>query len=135
MSLRPTAWSAELATGIAWQDQQHQSLLRCLHNLYDSIFNLTERKEVLTALDFLDGYVLEHFGLEEKYMKELNYPDARYHKAEHDEFRKNYRFLQESYRNPSELSAALLCYDLNEWIVNHLKTTDQRLGEFLQGKC
>lgn len=134
MSLQPTVWSAELATGIIWQDHQHQALLHSLRELHASIYNQTDRHQIKKTFAFLEHYFVEHFGLEEKYMAIHNYPEARYHQAEHESFRKSYLFLQESYRNPSDLSAVLLCYDLNEWIVNHLKTTDRELAAFLKGK-
>jgi hypothetical protein len=35
----------------------------------------------------------------------------------------------------AQLTAASLCYDLYEWITNHIRTTDKALGRLLQEKA
>ena len=131
MTMTPTPWSKELETGLIWQDFQHRELVINLHRLYKAILEKRDQESVREIVHFLDIYVKSHFGLEEQYMRAHGYPETEQHLKEHDAFRASYRGLKVFYEEPSELSGTMLCYDLNEWVVNHIQTTDRRLGEFL----
>ena len=130
--MTPTVWSEELETGVVWQDFQHQELVSRINELHSSIEFKADDMKVQKILKFLDTYVVDHFGIEEIYMKKYTYSAIDAHIKEHETFKKNYHALKESYQDPSDTAAALLCYDLNEWIVNHITKADLVLGKFLK---
>jgi len=127
-------WSSALGAGIIWMDYQHQTLIEKINVLYTAILEKKGEALIAETTAFLDEYVQSHFLLEEKYMADLSYPERYEHCEAHDEFRKNLQELKTFKTSKGELVAESLCYDLFEWFTTHIKTTDKKLGVFLQAK-
>lgn len=130
-----TKWSDDLRTEIIWQDYQHQELLQNMNSLHQSIFEKRSGEQISRTVAFLDFYVKDHFGLEEKYMETFQYPERESHSREHAIFAdKMERFKSAYVSQGGTMPAMKLCFDLNEWFANHIKTTDKKLGLFLGQK-
>ena len=134
MSITPEKWSEKLSTGIIWQDMQHKELVTKLNELYEAIIKKHDTTTIKETIKFLDKYVIDHFGTEEKYMTEYDFPEAEEHIKEHHNFIKDYDLLKDYYENPTELSATVLCFDLNQWLATHIRETDLKLGVFLKSR-
>jgi len=125
-------WTEELATGLAWQDFQHQKFLRLIDNILQSFYEKKGRLDIEEEVKKLLNYVDEHFGLEEKYMTITNYPGTKAHKKLHLEF---HQFLLDLDSNDnSVMESARLCNRLSMWFVNHIKTIDVELAEYLKSQ-
>jgi len=88
-------WTPALAVGHAVIDAQHQELFRRLEALLTAMMK-GDKGEVGRLFDFLGAYVVEHFGAEEKLMKERAYPDYAVHKSAHERFVADYLALKKS---------------------------------------
>jgi len=126
-------WSDALATGIVWQDFQHAELIAHINRLHQAINQKQALPELLRVIDFLESYIENHFGLEERYMELLNDPDLRVHARAHQQFRDNLLELRTFGGTGPQLAAASLCYDLYEWVTTHIRTIDKNLGTLLRG--
>ena len=62
-------------------------------------------------------------------------PAIREHTRAHQQFRHNLSELRKFDGAGAQLTAASLCYDLYEWVANHIRTTDKALGRLLQQKA
>ncbi len=133
MVMSPVSWSKEIETEILWQDYQHKELVSQIHILYNAIMNKKDINQVQEIFQFLDVYVKDHFGIEEQYMDVYDYPEKDNHLAEHMSFIKNYQSMKEMY-NKTRTSVSTLCFDLNEWIINHIKNADKKLGDYLSSR-
>ena len=122
--------------GIAEIDRQYGELAGRLSRLREGIVN-GDRSEVSRMLDFLNGHVLDHFGLEERWMVERGYPDQAAHKAEHDAFIQEYlRFLvQVERRGSTALVAMRMSNWLADWLDQHVGSHDESLGDYLRRNC
>ena len=133
MAVTLVDWSRELETGLAWQDEQHRELFDRLVALHKAIEQRQSREIVSQTLDFLDDYVEIHFGQEEELMQRFSYPELKQHLVEHEEFRAMlvmlHRFMT---RTRKLVLAAKIRTELNQWFLKHIRTTDKRLGAFLQ---
>lgn len=123
-------WSDELATNIGWQDFQHYRFLEMSNALYEEFYNNKGLVEIAAAVEFLERYAMDHFALEEKYMRLFDYPDIEAHQKQHEQFKKFTEDLK-SHGINNVTESARLCHKLNVWFVDHIQYTDKQLGDFL----
>ena len=130
-------WNDNLASGSSDIDSQHKELFLRINNLLATFDkNAVDRQEMSKIVQFLSDYVVFHFGNEEKYMAQYNYSSMSAHKAQHEQFIKNFvklkdRMLLEGINVPLGQEMSDLCVD---WLINHIKYSDRALGMFLKLK-
>ena len=128
-------WTPSYAIGIPEIDHQHQELFYRLSKLLEGLVG-GDRAEVRRLIDFLGEYVVVHFGAEERWMKESEYPDFEEHKSQHERFMQDY--LRYSVELDQRGSTALMGMRVNNWIAdwlrNHILVSDMALGRFLSQK-
>jgi hemerythrin-like metal-binding protein len=133
MELPFIEWSQELATGIDWQDKQHQTLLSSFLKLHQAIKGRKSRKQVANTLEFLEKYVEIHFSREEKHMQQTGYPDLKRHLKEHTYFINRLTKLRAMTTDTKKLVLGIRLHkDLYTWIINHIKVSDKKLAEHLR---
>lgn len=125
-------WGNDYEHGLIWQDFQHKQVVDHLNLLLDALISGTKEKETFyKTIKFVKDYSLDHFGLEELYMKNNNYPGMASHIREHRAFMKNFeKFISASIYHERESSSELL-NKLTSWFFNHIHTSDKVLAEFL----
>jgi len=125
-------WTQSLAVGHTTIDTQHQELFRRLDSLLAAMMK-GDKAEVGRLFDFLGTYVVEHFGTEEKLMKETGYPDFPMHKAAHERFVKDYLEMRKTYEasgGGASLTIKLQGW-VGDWLKAHIAGTDQALATYL----
>lgn len=123
------AWTPALAVGIEQIDAQHRELFRRAE-LFLSGIESCSRHEVGVLLSYLRFYVVNHFGSEEAFMREAEYPGYPAHKRQHDRFLKDLLALSaenERYEGPG-LAPHRVATWLNTWLTDHVGRTDAELG-------
>ncbi len=125
-------WTKALSVGIADVDAQHQELFRRARAFADGLAGRSPR-EVGLLLSYLRAYAVTHFDEEEEVMRAAGYPRLRNHKAEHDRFMRDLLKMsrqQEKRRGPGVAPAELARW-LEDWLVEHVSTTDGAMARFL----
>ena len=129
-------WDSSLASGSQEIDTQHQELFRRIDSLVSALEKGSGREEVAGIVRYLTDYVVEHFGNEERYMGTYAYSSASAHRAQHEQFVKNFTKLKD--RLMMEGINPILIDDTKDlcvaWLVNHIKYSDRALGMFLKLK-
>jgi len=134
-------WTPDLATGVELIDDQHKELFTRINDLVDAIKQHTCKYKISDVVQFLDDYIVLHFGEEEKMMQQYAYPDYPAHKAQHTTFIANFTELKkevlklEGGKKPGS-------YDLSvetnqvvvDWILEHIARVDKKLGNFIQNR-
>ena len=128
----------ELNLGISELDDQHQAFFLHMVALRRALIEGSGgRERLMKTLRFLDSFIEEHFGAEEKYMRRHNYPGILIHKAEHDAFAK---IIAEFKKKTSDLDArgevtSFLAVDvtrrLEKWLEEHIRTIDRKMAFYL----
>lgn len=134
--MKKIEWDSSLAVGVDTIDEQHKMLIERLNDLSEAIEMTQGEGGVLQTLDFLIEYTDFHFSAEEKYMAEHDYPGLDYQKKQHEEFKASLKDLVDDYEYEGvtrALTTSVNVFLLN-WLVNHIKGVDHKLGEFLQEK-
>jgi hemerythrin len=123
-------WDNSLATGSDEIDLQHKELFKRVDGLLAAVDKGTDREETSQIVQYLTDYVVFHFGNEENYMAKYAYSSASAHKAQHEQFVKNFLKLKE--RLITEGINAQLVDDMKQlvvdWLINHIKYSDRALG-------
>ncbi len=130
------SWREELAIGNTRIDHQHQELLQRFDTLLAACRRGEGRAELTRLLDFLDEYVVKHFGDEEQLQRESGYPEFQSHQIQHLGFTKRLVELKRTIRSEGEVQVDHVLTTnkmLLDWLVNHIATRDRELGQFLRG--
>ena len=97
-----------------------------------------DKAEIGRLFDFLGSYVVEHFGAEEKLMKQHAYADYATHKAAHEKFLADYTALRKTLDTAGGGTAALTIKVQNwcgDWLLAHIAGTDQKLATYLGARA
>jgi hemerythrin len=128
-------WTPALAVGHETIDGQHRELFRRLDTLLEAM-RLGDRTEIGRLFEFLGAYVVEHFGAEERYMRETGYPGLNVHKAAHDRFVREYGDLRRLYDASGASGAVAIKTEawIVDWLSTHIGRTDVALARHLRGE-
>ena len=129
-------WTAALATSVDAIDDQHRELFGRVNSLLAAIAQNKGRQEMEAVIQFLTDYVVHHFGTEERYMQEFGYSNSVQHKAQHEQFVKNFLRLKGELIDGG--ATPVLTEELRQlavdWLINHIMFSDRALGMFLKKK-
>ena len=129
-------WTPDLAVGVPEIDKQHQDIFKAIDDLMEACNQGKGRQAVGEVIKFLEQYVVDHFGAEEKYMSSLEYPKYKEHKKLHDQFIQDFTGLKDKFQQQGP--GINLVVQTNKvvvaWLQEHIRRKDKELGAFLQGK-
>ena len=123
-------WDNSIALGIPTIDDQHKALFGWINSLNEAIKNGDGSEAVGEVIWKLITYVTEHFSEEERLMLSCNYPGLTAHRKEHDLFVSRLREIQVNYNDGHEMGMSVLDF-LVDWLVCHIKGTDQGYSRFI----
>lgn len=125
-----------LLVGVDEIDDQHRELFQRIGQLLEASRNRRSREEVVRLLEFLGGYVVEHFAAEERTMELSAYPRIEGHRAEHRQFMKDLEILRHELQSegPTNLFVIRVGNRVTEWLREHIYRTDKLLGEWLRDR-
>lgn len=125
-------WTANLSTGVEWQDRHHKELFKRINRLLDAM-NLGQGKEEVASLfGFLDEYIAYHFEAEEQAMSKYGYEGVLAHIAEHTRFIDEIAELSKEFKKGATTGLVIKVQrQVIDWLLNHICGPDKRLGEFL----
>jgi len=129
-------WTTELATGNSLIDAQHRQLINSVNELMDACVRGKGRAALGATLDFLIDYTGKHFSDEEKIQLQYRFPEFASHKRLHDTYKAAVAELALQLRTEgaSVSLVAKLNSSLGDWLVNHLKVEDKKIGDHIR-KC
>lgn len=123
-------WNDSLSLNIPMIDEQHKALIGWGNDLFDAVQRGEGAKVTGEVLSNLISYVFKHFGEEERLMLAHNFPGFTSHRKEHDAFVAKLKSIQESFREGEEISRETMEF-MADWIVCHIRGTDQKYGSFI----
>ena len=123
-------WDDSIALGIPNIDTQHRALFDWVNILDAAIRNGDGAEAVGETIWNLITYVAEHFSEEERLMLSCNYPELAAHRQEHDQFVSRLREIQVNFLHGHKMAASVQDF-MVEWLVCHIKGTDQSYSRFI----
>lgn len=125
-------WSDKFSVGVESMDQQHMRIIAMINELIENPQHLTVQTLVSKHLETMISYALEHFELEEKLLKENQYPEFDNHHAKHLEYGKKLGALCAASLDKDNVTTDELLTFLGEWWIHHILEEDMRYAKFLQ---
>lgn len=117
-------WSDHYAVGIPSIDTQHQYLFKLINQLNEAVQTNTSGVVMGKLLEGLINYTVSHFNLEETYMGQTDYPDARAHIEQHERFKVQVgEFYQQFQAGNAVVDDAVLTM-LTNWLKGHVLGSD-----------
>ena len=129
-------WSPDLSIGVDPSgdvDSQHKRLFLEVNKVVEAVHD-KDFAQVAKTLDYLAGYVEEHFAAEEALMQEANYPEMQRHVGQHRAFVGKLHELKSSYARHGATVPVILKLDiwLLGWLWKHVRGADRDMGEYLR---
>ncbi|MGN7611478.1 bacteriohemerythrin [Magnetococcales bacterium HHB-1] len=132
-------WSEEFITGVADIDDQHKILVHALNEASEKLsgdFHISTMEKIVQ--DLL-SYAIYHFETEEELMEEYDYEidsEDEYltHLNQHRSFSSKVVEVHEGLKIGTPIPAVELLNFLNQWLVDHILSTDKKLGAHIVAK-
>ena len=120
-------WKAEYSVGDAAIDHEHEHMIKQINALYDKLAPPVNAELVESVLGEIHADIAAHFALEERLMREANYPEYQDHKADHEDLLDQIHDLMDSFYQDQEAGQNLLKSQLSDWFGRHFSSFDARL--------
>ncbi len=125
-------WRDEYRTGVGFVDEQHQRLVEVINTAHTEVVSVgcDQEESFRRLIKQVIDYMKYHFGSEEKWMIEYDYPDYPRQKQEHTAFVK--RILQDTaqFDSGDNRAAIRFIYFLRSWVLAHIVCEDAKFTDF-----
>ena len=120
-------WKTKYSVGVASIDHEHQEMITLINDTYARM----RAPENVASIDYCLGEICNniaaHFALEERMMRNTNFPEYTAHKADHEKLLDEIRELMDRFIKDPQSGRQLLQNRLSDWFSNHFATFDARL--------
>ena len=129
-------WSDSYKIGIPSIDSQHKRLFQLIRELNEALDAGLRPANVEKLLAGLEQYKTRHFLLEEKYMKESNYPGLAVQQQAHAYFSNRFKELGEELSRTGITPGVIktIKEELTSWLKDHVTGLDLEFGKYYQEK-
>ncbi len=129
-------WKDKYELGVSVVDDQHRELFQRVEEFMKTLRSLASWDEkvqhVNETLEFMKGYVVEHFRDEEEYQLKIGYPGYEEHRKIHTDM-VNYVLKVSAEYESSGFNEQLMQQfggKLLAWLINHVAAEDQRIANY-----
>jgi hemerythrin len=124
-------WDDKYLIGIEPFDDDHKFLVVLLGQMYNAFLSSKSGgRKPQEILDSLAHYTVDHFGNEEQWMCDCNYPRRELHILEHNTFKSRLsEFRQNFQEGTGQLTLDIISF-LRVWLLSHISRSDFDLGLF-----
>ncbi|MEA3384768.1 MAG: hemerythrin domain-containing protein [Campylobacterota bacterium] len=129
------SWQAKYITGVDFIDEEHQKIFELLDEAFMEVDDEHREEKIKSVLTHLYNFMKEYFKKEEKYLKEINFPEFDHHQKLHREFTKacNELLIHINDTN-NKLFEKELAQFIDEHLVDHMMNEDKKISDFVNSK-
>ena len=134
--LNEMLWKDKYELGVPLIDKQHKELFRRVEAFLQTLRESSSWEEkvqrVNETLEFMNGYVVEHFHDEEAYQKKIGYPGYEAHRKIHAEMVRYVLQVTAEYKQKGFDQQLMQQFagKLLAWLINHVAAEDQRIATY-----
>ena len=133
-------WKDNYNLGVPSIDAQHKELFRRVESFLQ-VLRSEERWEdkipkIDETLEFMKGYVVDHFRDEEEYQRSIGYPGYEAHKQKHTGMVEYVLEVTQQYEQSNNNEQLMQQFGgrLLAWLINHVAAEDQRIADYARKK-
>ena len=132
--MMPIKWKKEYELNVSVLDAQHKQIFSCLNELEQAMKKGINSRIIEKIFQRTEQYTKRHFGLEEKYMAESNYPGLEKQQTAHKYFITSLNGIVAEFKTNGMSSSVVnsLRHQLTEWLKAHVIGLDVAFGAFLK---
>jgi hemerythrin-like metal-binding protein len=135
----PIIWNDSFTTHLPELDDHHRALVHTLNEANAKLAGNSSIETLGRITRDLLIYALCHFEAEEGMMKQYGYvsahaADAEHHVRQHRDFSARVVAVRSGLQTGKVIAPADLLAFLNDWLVDHILTTDKKLGAFVAAR-
>jgi len=129
-------WKDKYELGVSIVDEQHKELFQrvdaFMQTLRSSASWDEKVQQVNETLEFMKGYVVEHFRDEEEYQQRIGYPGYEAHKKIHSDMVDFVLQVSAEYEKSGFDEKLMQQFGgkLLAWLINHVAAEDQRIADY-----
>ncbi|MGI6188306.1 MAG: hemerythrin family protein [Clostridiales bacterium] len=133
-------WKDRYKLGVPRIDEQHKELFRrvglFLQVLRSAVCWDEKLQQLNEMLEFMKGYVVEHFHDEEEYQLSINYPGYEIHKQIHSDMVNYVQDVSRQFEQSDDNEELMQQFGgrLLAWLINHVAAEDQRIADYVRKK-
>ena len=126
-------WDDSYLVGVDLIDDQHKELFKRINDLIKANKNNKGKEKIVETLEFLADYTEKHFSDEEELQQKYEYPHYDTHKDIHADFVQEIKDFKNDFESGNVNTAQMMKFNkrITQWLVNHVKGIDQKLGEHI----
>ena len=130
--MRVIHWNQDLCVGIEEIDEDHQTLVKYLNELFVACAAGQGPAVLKSTLENVKAYTRTHFAHEEDVMRKVKYPGVEEHLRDHAFLISELDDLIEAFdQEPNhDLSNKTLQF-LEDWLLHHILEEDKKIGRFM----
>jgi hemerythrin len=129
--VKDIVWGDILSVAVDEIDEDHRKLVNIFNILNHSVVEGESPDYLAAVLEELINCTVWHFSHEERLMLKYGYEEIEVHKAEHQELINSAKKLHQEILQVNHLVTDEDIEFLEHWLVEHILTTDMRLGSYL----
>jgi hemerythrin-like metal-binding protein len=118
-------WDSSYSVKVERCDQDHKELFSLTNDLYEAMRVGKGSQVVEHIVEELKEYTKSHFAAEEALMAKAGYPALSDHREEHRKLIESVDKLQKDMKDGTVGQSVGVATFLNDWLMNHIKKTDQ----------
>lgn len=129
-------WKDKYELGVALIDRQHKELFNRVEAFMQTLRSAASWEDkvqhVNETLEFMNGYVVEHFRDEEAYQKKIGYPELEAHKKIHADMVNYVLAVTKTYEENGFDQQLMQQFGgkLLAWLINHVAAEDQHIADY-----
>lgn len=119
-------WSNEYSVNVEEIDNQHKKLFKMINILHEAAVAKQSKDLLADLFNDLSDFCDSHFGMEENYFAQFQYPEAKKHISEHKVFRRRVEEFKNEFEAGEGLLSLRVSIFLNTWLKKHILGTDKK---------
>jgi len=127
-------WNPAFDTGIGGIDYEHHRLVNMLNEIHELMRKDADPGEITAILADLHALASAHFALEEKIMRDQNYPGLAARRDTHYHLLDQVREIMDAYETGSYRAGESLPATLKQWLMEAMGNDAQMFGEINDAK-
>ena len=125
--MQTTPWSDVFIIGIPEIDDEHRSLFVRLEDLTEALA-CGQRTRVQRTLRLIAEHAVEHFGHEERLMRQAGYSGYNWHRQQHETAKKRVGKLVQAAESGGVPECEELVTFLASWLQDHITVHDRMMS-------
>jgi methyl-accepting chemotaxis protein len=119
-------WDKKYHIGLPTIDNQHKRLVEIINELYYGFGTKDNSKLIKRIIKQLADYTEYHFGEEEKYFTQTDYPDIKEHLSQHRKFVKKIKTFAKEVEDGDFTTSFDIIDFLKKWLLEHISKSDRK---------